>query len=153
VDERDFEELDGNCVPQLERCQLEPTAPGGPRSWVYRPGWPVWHAKLKEDYWLYRYCHQYRMLGAAYDVQTSTSSTAAHLQKPVKGNSVEPNSAILIESREGNISGTVARPAVFKMRSKGTEVTQDVANEMAAGFSTRQSQKALKDWVAADNQR
>jgi hypothetical protein len=48
------------------------------------------------------------MLGAAYDVQTSTSSIAAHLQKPVKGHSVEPNSAIPIESREGNISGAVA---------------------------------------------
>jgi hypothetical protein len=93
------------------------------------------------------------MPGAAYDVQSSTSSTAAHLQKPVKGHSVEPNSAIPIESRKGNISGTVARPAVFKMRSKGTEVTHDVANEMVAGFSTRQFQEVLKDWVAADNQR
>jgi hypothetical protein len=147
VDERDFEELDRNCVPQLE-----PTASGGPRSWVYRPGWPVWHTKLKENYWLCRYCHQHRMLGVAYHVQTSTPSTATHLQKPVKGHSVEPNSVIPIESHEGNISGTVARPAVFKMRSKGTEVTQDVANELVAGFSTRQFQEVLRDWVAADNQ-
>jgi hypothetical protein len=36
VDERDFEGLDGNRVPQLE-----PTARGGPHSWVYRHGWPV----------------------------------------------------------------------------------------------------------------
>jgi hypothetical protein len=38
------------------------------------------------------------------------------------------------------------------MRSKGTEVTQDIANELVAGISTRQFQEALKDWVAADNQ-
>lgn len=36
VDERDFEGLDGNRVPLLER-----TARGGPHSWVYRHGWPV----------------------------------------------------------------------------------------------------------------
>jgi hypothetical protein len=36
VDERDFEGLDGNRV-----AQLEPTARGGPHSWVYRHGWPV----------------------------------------------------------------------------------------------------------------
>jgi hypothetical protein len=41
VDERDFEGLDENRVPQLERRQLEPTARGGPHSWVYRHGWPV----------------------------------------------------------------------------------------------------------------
>lgn len=85
------------------------------------------------------------MSGAAYDVQTSTSSTATHLQKPVKGHSVGPNGAIPIESRDGNISGAVAQSAVFKMRSKGTEVTQDVANELVAGFSTRQFQEVLKD--------
>jgi hypothetical protein len=45
VDERDFEGLDGNRVPQLE-----PTARGGPHSWVYRHGWPVWHTKLKKNY-------------------------------------------------------------------------------------------------------
>jgi hypothetical protein len=92
------------------------------------------------------------MLGAAYDVQSSTSSTAAHLQKPVKGHSVGSNGAKPIESRDNDISGAVARSAVFKMRSKGTEVTQDVANELVAGFSTRQFQEVLRDWVAADNQ-
>jgi hypothetical protein len=85
------------------------------------------------------------MPGAAYDIQSSTSSTAAHLQKPVKGHSVGPNSAIYVKSREGNISGAVARSAVFKMRTKGIEITQDVANELVAGFSTRQFQEALKD--------
>ncbi|EFQ95257.1 hypothetical protein PTT_06793 [Pyrenophora teres f. teres 0-1] len=43
VDERDFEGLDWKRVPQLERRQLEQTARGGPRSWVYRHGWPVLH--------------------------------------------------------------------------------------------------------------
>jgi hypothetical protein len=152
VHKRDFEGLDWKRVPQLERRQLEQTACGGPRSWVYRHGWPVWHTKFKKNYWLCRYCHQHRMPGAAYDVQSSTSSTAAHLQKPVKGHSVGPNGAIHVKSCEGNISGAVARSAVFKMRSKGIEVTQDVANELAGGFSTRQFQEALKDWVAADNQ-
>jgi hypothetical protein len=38
------------------------------------------------------------------------------------------------------------------MRTKGIEITQGVANELVAGFSTRQFQEALKDWVAADNQ-
>ena len=93
------------------------------------------------------------MSGATYDVQSSTSSTAAHLQKPVKGHSVGPDGAIPIKSRDSNISGAVARSAVFKTRSKGTEVTQHVANELVAGFSTRQSQEVLKDWVVADNQR
>jgi hypothetical protein len=92
------------------------------------------------------------MPGAAYDVQSSTSSTAAHLQKSVKCHSVGSNGAKPIKSREGNISATVARSAVFKMRSKGTEVTQDVANKLVAGFSTRQFQEVLRDWVAADNQ-
>ena len=50
VDERDFEGLDGNRVPQLERRQLGPTARGGPRSWVYRHGCPVWHTKPKKNY-------------------------------------------------------------------------------------------------------
>lgn len=52
VDERGFEGLGGDRVPQLE-----PTAPGGPRSRVYRHGWPVWHTKFRETYWLCRYCH------------------------------------------------------------------------------------------------
>jgi hypothetical protein len=106
----------------------------------------------RDGCWFCRYCHQHRMPGAAYDVQSSTSSTATHLQKPVKGHSAKPNGARSIQSREGNISGAVARSAVFKMRSKGTEVTQDVANELVAGFSARQFQEALKDCVAADNQ-
>ena len=38
------------------------------------------------------------------------------------------------------------------MRSKGIEVSQGVANEMAASFSNSQFQDALKDWVVADNQ-
>ncbi|CAE7021734.1 hypothetical protein PTTW11_03315 [Pyrenophora teres f. teres] len=38
------------------------------------------------------------------------------------------------------------------MRSKGIEVSQEVANEMAASFSTSRFQDALKDWVVADNQ-
>jgi hypothetical protein len=38
------------------------------------------------------------------------------------------------------------------MRSKGIEVSQEVANEMAASFSTSQFQDALEDWVVADNQ-
>ena len=51
VDERDFEGLDWKRVPQLERRQLEQTARGGPRSWVYRHGWPVWHTKFKKYYY------------------------------------------------------------------------------------------------------
>jgi hypothetical protein len=38
------------------------------------------------------------------------------------------------------------------MRSKEIEVSQEVANEMAASFSTSRFQDALKDWVLADNQ-
>jgi hypothetical protein len=41
VDKRDFEGLDWKRVPQLKRRQLEQTVRGGPRSWVYRHGWPV----------------------------------------------------------------------------------------------------------------
>jgi hypothetical protein len=57
VDEREFEGLDWKRTLQLERRQLEQTARGGPPSWVYRHGWPIWHTKFKKNYWLCRYCH------------------------------------------------------------------------------------------------
>jgi hypothetical protein len=38
------------------------------------------------------------------------------------------------------------------MRSKGVAVAQEIANEIAANFSTRKFEDALKDWVIADNQ-
>ncbi|KAG9385321.1 hypothetical protein A1F94_004868 [Pyrenophora tritici-repentis] len=48
--------------------------------------------------------------------------------------------------------GALAKSQVHIMRSKGIEVSQEVANEMAASFSTSRFQDALKDWVVADNQ-
>jgi hypothetical protein len=63
VDERDFEGLDWKRMPQLEQ-----TARGGPPSWVYRYGWPVWHTEFKKSHWLCRYCHQHCISGAAYNV-------------------------------------------------------------------------------------
>ena len=74
---------------------------------------------------------------AVYDVQSSTLSTVAYLQKPIKGHSVGPHGAIHVNSREGNILGAVARLAVFKIRSKGIKVIQDVINKLAVGFLTR----------------
>ncbi|KAG9386849.1 hypothetical protein A1F94_003599 [Pyrenophora tritici-repentis] len=48
--------------------------------------------------------------------------------------------------------GALAKSQVYIMRSKGIEVSQEVANEIAASFSTSRFQDALKDWVVADNQ-
>jgi hypothetical protein len=38
------------------------------------------------------------------------------------------------------------------MRKKGVEVSQEVANKLAASFLRRRFEDAVKDWVQADNQ-
>lgn len=152
VDDLEYEGVNWKRVPHLERRQLERNGRGGPPSWIYRHGWGVWHVKLKRNWWLCRYCHQHRLPEASYDVSSSTSSAGAHLQKLKKGHAVGPTGPIPIVSSEGNIPGAVARSQVFKMRAKGVEVTQEVANELAASFSTRKFEDALKEWVEADNQ-
>ncbi|KAG9376558.1 Dimer-Tnp-hAT domain containing protein [Pyrenophora tritici-repentis] len=138
-------------VPYLERRQVERNSRGGPKSWIYRHGWAVWHRKYKKNYWLCRYCHQRRKQEACYEAD-STTNAGRHLSSNKPGHSHGPNGPVPIASREGNIMGALAKSQVHIMRSKGIEVSQEVANEMAASFSTSRFQDALKDWVVADNQ-
>ena len=81
----------------------------------------------------------------------STGNANNHLAKAIRGHSVGPDGPIQIHSKEGNIPNAIARSQVIMMRQSGVQVSQDVANSLAAGFSTRRFLTALKDWVAADN--
>ncbi|KAA8618887.1 Dimer-Tnp-hAT domain-containing protein [Pyrenophora tritici-repentis] len=134
-----------------EPLAVERNSRGGPKSWIYRHGWAVWHRKYKKNYWLCRYCHQRRKQEACYEAD-STTNAGRHLSSNKPGHSHGPNGPVPIASREGNIMGALAKSQVHIMRSKGIEVSQEVANEMAASFSTSRFQDALKDWVVADNQ-
>ncbi|KAG9386078.1 hypothetical protein A1F94_002828 [Pyrenophora tritici-repentis] len=107
--------------------------------------------QVQENYWLCRYCHQRRKQEACYEAD-STTNAGRHLSSNKPGHSHGPNGPVPIASREGNIMGALAKSQVHIMRSKGIEVSQEVANEMAASFSTSRFQDALKDWVVADNQ-
>ncbi|KAF2818398.1 hypothetical protein CC86DRAFT_309307 [Ophiobolus disseminans] len=42
--------LDFKRVPYLERRQVEHSSRGGPKSWIYRHGWGVWHQKHKKNH-------------------------------------------------------------------------------------------------------
>ncbi|KAF1936387.1 hypothetical protein EJ02DRAFT_325745, partial [Clathrospora elynae] len=42
--------LDFKRVPYLERRQIERSSCGGPKIWIYRYGWGVWHRKFKKNY-------------------------------------------------------------------------------------------------------
>ncbi|KAI1511990.1 Cytochrome P450 [Pyrenophora tritici-repentis] len=150
-DDDNYDGLDFKRVPYLERRQVERNSRGGPKSWIYRHGWAVWHRKYKKNYWLCRYCHQRRKQEACYEAD-STTNAGRHLSSNKPGHSHGPNGPVPIASREGNIMGALAKSQVHIMRSKGIEVSQEVANEMAASFSTSRFQDALKDWVVADNQ-
>ncbi|KAG9375957.1 Dimer-Tnp-hAT domain containing protein [Pyrenophora tritici-repentis] len=136
---------------RLAISQVERNSRGGPKSWIYRHGWAVWHRKYKKNYWLCRYCHQRRKQEACYEAD-STTNAGRHLSSNKPGHSHGPNGPVPIASREGNIMGALAKSQVYIMRSKGIEVSQEVANEIAASFSTSRFQDALKDWVVADNQ-
>ncbi|KAG9387832.1 Dimer-Tnp-hAT domain containing protein [Pyrenophora tritici-repentis] len=107
--------------------------------------------QVQENYWLCRYCHQRRKQEACYEAD-STTNAGRHLSGNKPGHSHGPNGPVPIASREGNIMGALAKSQVHIMRSKGIEVSQEVANEIAASFSTSRFQDALKDWVVADNQ-
>ncbi|KAI1512316.1 Dimer-Tnp-hAT dimerization containing protein [Pyrenophora tritici-repentis] len=150
-DDDNYDGLDFKRVPYLERRQVERNSRGGPKSWIYRHGWAVWHRKYKKNYWLCRYCHQRRKQEACYEAD-STTNAGRHLSGNKPGHSHGPNGPVPIASREGNIMGALAKSQVHIMRSKGIEVSQEVANEIAASFSTSRFQDALKDWVVADNQ-
>jgi len=150
-DDESFLDLDWERVPHLERRQGPRSLRGSKPSWIYKYGWPVFHRKHQKNYWLCRYCHVHRRSEASYDVSTSTSSAGSHLSKLTRGHSVGPNSPITKASREGNIRGAIVHSQVYQMRKKGVEVSQEVANELAASFSRRRFEEALKDWVQADN--
>jgi hypothetical protein len=151
VDELEYEGLEWSRVQYLERRQIEHNARGKKPSWVYKYGWPVYHRKYQKNYWPCQLCHLLRLPDTSFDA-ASTSNARAHLAKPLRNHSVGPNGPVPINSKEGNILGAVAQLQVHIMRAKGVAVSQEVANELAASFSSRQFLKALKDWVAADNQ-
>ncbi|KAH8714040.1 hypothetical protein GQ44DRAFT_564509, partial [Phaeosphaeriaceae sp. PMI808] len=90
------------------------------------------------------YCHQHKLPEACYEAD-STTNAGRHLSSSKPGHSVGPNGPIPIASKEGNIIGALAKSQVHIMRSKGVVVSQEVANEMAASFSTRKFEDALKD--------
>jgi hypothetical protein len=75
----------------------------------------------------------------------STSNASNHLAKAIRGHSIGPNRAIRIHSKEGNIPSAIARSQVIIIRQLGVQVSQDVANSLAAGFLTRRFLTALKD--------
>ncbi|KAG9376276.1 Dimer-Tnp-hAT domain containing protein [Pyrenophora tritici-repentis] len=143
------------------RSQLPPPPPSerparGSRSrWAKKLDLPPRLGRLapqvQENYWLCRYCHQRRKQEACYEAD-STTNAGRHLSSNKPGHSHGPNGPVPIASREGNIMGALAKSQVYIMRSKGIEVSQEVANEIAASFSTSRFQDALKDWVVADNQ-
>ncbi|KAI1528151.1 hypothetical protein PtrSN002B_011392 [Pyrenophora tritici-repentis] len=143
--------LDFKRVPYLERRQAERSR-GAVRSWIYRHGWGVWHRKHKKNYWLCQICHKQRRQQEAYYEADSTTNAGRHLSSNRPGHSLGPNGPIPIASREANIIGALAKSQVYIMRSRGVEVSQEVANEIAASFSSSRFQDALKDWVIADNQ-
>ncbi|CAE7205171.1 hypothetical protein PTTW11_09252 [Pyrenophora teres f. teres] len=97
-------------------------------------------------------CHKQRRQQEAYYEADSTTNAGRHLLSNRPGHSLGPNGPIPIASREGNIMGALAKSQVHIMRSRGVEVSQEVANEIAASFSSSRFQDALKDWVIADNQ-
>jgi hypothetical protein len=136
-------------VPYLERRQVERNSRGGSNSWIYRHRWAVWHRKYKKNYWLCRYCHQRQNQEACYEAN-STTNAGRHLSSNKQGHSHRPIGSILIASREGNIIGALAKSQVHIMRSKGIEVSQEVANAMAASFSTSRFQDALEDCCSLD---
>ncbi|KAI1667360.1 hypothetical protein L13192_08069 [Pyrenophora tritici-repentis] len=49
-DDDNYVGLDFKRVPYLERRQVERCGRGGPKSWIYRHGWGVWHRKHKKNY-------------------------------------------------------------------------------------------------------
>ncbi|CAE7003037.1 hypothetical protein PTTW11_01481 [Pyrenophora teres f. teres] len=97
-------------------------------------------------------CHKQRRQQEAYYEADSTTNAGRHLSSNRPGHSLRPNGPIPIASREGNIMGALAKSQVHIMRSRGVEVSQEVANEIAASFSSSRFQDALKDWVIANNQ-
>ncbi|KAI1676717.1 hypothetical protein KJE20_13732 [Pyrenophora tritici-repentis] len=100
-DDDNYDGLDFKRVPYLERRQVERNSRGGPKSWIYRHGWAVWHRKYKKNYWLCRYCHQRRKQEACYEAD-STTNAGRHLSSNKPGHSHGPNGPVPIASREGN---------------------------------------------------
>ncbi|KAF1941464.1 hypothetical protein EJ02DRAFT_318502, partial [Clathrospora elynae] len=88
--------------------------------------------------------HLMRKPETCYDA-ASTGNARNHLSKPTRGHSVGPDGPIHISSREGNIAGAVLRLQVHIMRASGVEVSQSVANTLAASFSTKRFLEALRN--------
>ncbi|KNG44752.1 histone H3 [Stemphylium lycopersici] len=73
-DDDNYVGLDFKRMPYLERRQVERCGRGGPKSWIYRHGWGVWHRKHKKNYWLCRYCRQRRQQEACYEADSTTNA-------------------------------------------------------------------------------
>jgi hypothetical protein len=139
-----FTNVDWQRVPHLQRRAYE-HGRGSKPSWIYIYGWPVWHWKLKKKYWLCSWCHLHKKLGGEFNVELATSSAAKHLGRLVAGHGYNQN---------GKISTRVSsQPSLLAhMQASGVEVSQQVANEMAGGFSRAQFLRAVTYWIADDNQ-
>jgi hypothetical protein len=82
----------------------------------------------------------------------STGNVSNHLAKAIWGHSIGLNGHIQIHSKEEHIPNAIARSQVMMRRQLDVQVLQDVANSLAAGFSTCRFLTALKYWIAADKQ-
>ena len=140
-----YDSLDWKRVPHLQRRPYEHSR-GTKKSLIYQYGYPVWHFKKQQKIWLCSYCHQHKIPGGEYVVHSSTSSAASHLAQKLPGHGFDSNGRINF-SRPPNQTSIVA-----VLQNKGVEVSQEVANELAASFSARKFKQAVQDWVISDNQ-
>ncbi|KAF2827155.1 hypothetical protein CC86DRAFT_268666, partial [Ophiobolus disseminans] len=88
--------------------------------------------------------HHLQMPDTSFDA-ASTGNAINHLAKAIWGHAMGPDGPIQIYSKEGNLPKAIARSQLIMMRQLGVQVSQDVANSLAAGFSTRSFLTALKD--------
>lgn len=143
-DEKAFEGLDWGRVPHLQKRERGHIR--GTPSWIYAYGWPVFHRKKRQNYWLCRYCHQHKIQAGEYCVHQSTTSAAAHLKANTKGHGVDQNGKINFSLPQGQAS------ILASMQHRGVDVPQQVANEIASSFSQKRFFDAVKNWIIADNQ-
>ena len=144
IDDDVYDGLDWNRVPHLQKRPYEHSR-GSKPSWIYLYGWPVWHREQQKKYWLCRYCHTHKRFGGEYNVGLSTSSAASHLAQFKPGHGY---------NKSGKITKAPADQTsiLAAMQMKGTEVSQEVANELAGSFNRTRFLRAVTHWIADDNQ-
>ncbi|KAH7394708.1 hypothetical protein BKA66DRAFT_438516 [Pyrenochaeta sp. MPI-SDFR-AT-0127] len=139
-----YDDIDWKRVPHLQIRDKE-HGKGNP-SWIYNYGWPLWHRHRQKRWWLCKYCHTHKMRGGEYDVHMSTSSAGTHLSANTPGHGY---------NRDGKINFGLppnTSSIVHQLQFRGVEVSQEVANELASGFSQKKFRQALLDWIVADHQ-